>query len=69
MFTFKRPMKLEFDPVADAMYFEISNKEIADTKEIEPGIMGDYDADGRLVGIEVLAVSKRDLSGAETKAA
>lgn len=62
-------MKLEFDPVADAMYFEISNKEIAATKEIEPGIMGDYDTDGHLVGIEVLAVSKRDRATATSEAA
>jgi uncharacterized protein YuzE len=52
-------MKLEFDPIADAAYFEISNAKVAVTKEIEPGVMGDYDADGHLVGVEVLAISKR----------
>jgi uncharacterized protein YuzE len=29
------------------------------TEEIEPGINADYDAEGHLVGIEVLSVSKR----------
>lgn len=52
-------MKLEFDPVADAAYFEISMVEVITTKEIEPGIIGDYDVDGHLVGIEILSVSKR----------
>ena len=52
-------MKLEFDPVADAAYFEISNAEIVVTREIESSVMGDYDADGHLVGIEVLSVSQR----------
>jgi uncharacterized protein YuzE len=52
-------MKLEFDPVADAAYFEISNAEIVITREIEPGVMGDYDAEGHLVGVEVLSVSTR----------
>ena len=52
-------MKLEFDPVADAAYFEISNAEIVVTREIESGVMGDYDAEGHLVGIEVLSVSQR----------
>jgi uncharacterized protein YuzE len=56
-------MKLEFDPIADAAYFEISAAEVATTKQIEPGIMADYDEEGRLVGIEVLSVSKRDLGG------
>ena len=54
-------MKLEFDPVADAAYFEISAAEIETTKEIEPGIIADYDADGHMVGIEVLSVSRRGL--------
>ncbi|WP_020507424.1 DUF2283 domain-containing protein [Lamprocystis purpurea] len=52
-------MKLEFDPVADAAYFEITSAELEATKEIEPGIIADYDANGHIVGIEILAVSKR----------
>jgi uncharacterized protein YuzE len=52
-------MKLGFDPVADAAYFEISAADVATTREIEPGIIADFDADGHLVGIEVLSVSKR----------
>ncbi len=55
-------MKLEFDPVADAAYFEISAAEVATTKEIEHGIIGDYDAEGHVVGSEVLSVSKRSPS-------
>jgi len=55
-------MKLEFDPIADAAYFEISVAEVATTKEIEPGIIGDYDAEGHLVAIELLSVSKRSSS-------
>lgn len=52
-------MKLEFDPEADAAYFEISPAAVETTKEIEPGILGDYDAAGHLVGLEALSVSKR----------
>ncbi len=52
-------MKLEFDPAADAAYFEISNTPVVVTREIEAGVMGDYDAEGHLVGIEVLSVSQR----------
>ena len=54
-------MKLEFDPTADAAYFEISSAEVATTKEIEPGIIMDYDQDGHVVGVEVLSVSKRGI--------
>ena len=62
-------MKLEFDPVADAAYFEISNAEIVVTREIESGVMGDYDAKGRLVGIEVLSVSQRGANSSLKRAA
>ncbi len=54
-------MKLEFDPKADAAYFEISSAQVERTEEIEPGINADYDAEGHLIGIEVLSVSKRNL--------
>jgi uncharacterized protein YuzE len=55
-------MKFEFDPTADAAYFEISSAPVERTEEIEPGINADYDAEGHLVGIEVLSVSKRTQS-------
>jgi uncharacterized protein YuzE len=55
----ERPVKLEFDPEADAAYFEISPVAVVSTREIEPGIFGDYDEAGHLVGVEVLSVSKR----------
>ncbi|GHU03915.1 hypothetical protein FACS1894158_03240 [Betaproteobacteria bacterium] len=52
-------MKLEFDPQADAAYLEISDADIETTRQLEPGIIVDYDAKGHIVGIEVLSISKR----------
>lgn len=52
-------MLLEFDPLADAAYFEISDADVESTRELEPGIMADYDDKGHLVGIEMLSVSQR----------
>ncbi|QQS55121.1 MAG: DUF2283 domain-containing protein [Candidatus Competibacteraceae bacterium] len=52
-------MKFEFDPQADAVYLELTEAEVEESKEIQPGIIMDYDAEGRIVGIEVLHVSKR----------
>jgi len=52
-------MKLEFDAQADAVYLELTDVEVEESKEIQPGIIVDYDAEGRIVGIEVLYVSKR----------
>ena len=62
-------MKLEFDPVADAAYFEISSADVEETKEIEPGIIVDYDKNGHVIGVEVLSVSKRNISDSISKAA
>ncbi len=52
-------MKIEFDPVADAMYVQLAEGEVEKTEEIRPGMMLDYDKHGNVLGIEVLYVSKR----------
>ena len=52
-------MKFEFDPQADAVYLELTDADVDESKEVQPGIIMDYDAEGRIVGIEVLHVSKR----------
>ena len=54
-------MKLEFDPQADAVYLELTEAEVEKSTEIQPGIVLDYDAEGQVVGIEVLYVSQRSL--------
>lgn len=53
-------MKIEFDPIADALYLELTASEVEKTEEIKPGVMIDYDADGNIIGVEVLYVSKRE---------
>lgn len=52
-------MKIEFDPVADAMYIQLAEGEVEKTEEIKPGMVLDYDKQGNVLGIEVLYVSKR----------
>jgi uncharacterized protein YuzE len=50
-----------YDPDADALYVRLAPKgtAIAETREVEPGIMLDMDEAGRLVGIEVLNMRLR----------
>jgi uncharacterized protein YuzE len=62
-------MKLEFDPVADALYLEISNREVEKSEQIKLGAFLDYDAEGNVVGVEVLSVSKRSKDAAPFKIA
>lgn len=52
-------MKLEFDPAADAAYLEIAEGDVETSQEINPGVIVDYDAQGNIVGIEVLYISRR----------
>ncbi len=52
-------MKLKVDQQADALYLTLSEKPAADSEEVAPGIIVDYDDDGRAVGIELLHLSKR----------
>ena len=56
-------MKLKVDREADALYLSLSEEPAADSEEVSPGIIVDYDQQGRTVGIEMLHLSKRVSSG------
>lgn len=51
-------MKVSYDPLADAMYIYFSDKKSTRTEEIRDDLLVDYNG-GNLVGIEILAVSKK----------
>ena len=52
-------MKIEHDQQADAMYIRLRAGTVVESEEIRPGIVFDYDAEGKVLGIEMLDVSKR----------
>lgn len=52
-------MKIEFDPQADTAYIELIEGDVERSRQIEPGIIGDFDEQGHLLGLEILYVSKR----------
>jgi uncharacterized protein YuzE len=54
-------IKTSYDPEADAMFVWLAPEPIksVDTQEVAPGIMLDFDAEGRVIGIEVLDVRGR----------
>jgi uncharacterized protein YuzE len=52
-------MKIEFDQAADALYVQLAEGEIEKSEEIKPGMILDYDANGSVLGVELLYVSKR----------
>ena len=54
-------IRTSYDPEADAMFvwFGPEGTKSAATKQVTPGVMLDFDSDGRVIGIEVLEVSER----------
>lgn len=52
-------MKIEYSKTADALYVYFKQGEVAKSKEVEEGVVVDLDADGHLIGIEVLDASSR----------
>lgn len=52
-------MNTRYDAEADAFYVNFGAAEILESEEVRPGIIFDFDAEGRIVGIEVLDTSTR----------
>lgn len=46
-------MKFKYYPETDSLYIDLAERPSADSREIAPGVVLDFDADGRLVGIDV----------------
>ena len=49
-------MRITYDPAVDALYIELRHAEPTDSRGIEEGVTADLDADGHVIGIEVLHV-------------
>jgi uncharacterized protein YuzE len=56
-------MKTSYDADSDALYLRFSEAEILESEEVSEGIVLDFDADGRIVAIEVLDASKHLAAG------
>ena len=52
-------MKVQYDPLADAMYIHLAEGTVVDSDEVRDGVVLDYDATGKVLGIEVLNLSLR----------
>jgi uncharacterized protein YuzE len=47
-------MNATYDKEANALYVRLSESAIAETEELRPGLIVDFDKEGRIVGFEVL---------------
>ena len=46
-------MKLNYHPDTDSLYIGLSPNPSADSNEVAEGVVLDFDADGKLVGIDI----------------
>ena len=46
-------MKISYYPDTDSLYIDLSEQPSTESREISEGVVLDYDAQGRLVGIDI----------------
>ena len=59
-------MRVRMDQEADALYIRLDETPIVESEEVSPGIILDFDENGRVIGVEMLNVRQR-LPGADLK--
>jgi len=52
-------VRLKIDSESDALYLRLDETAIVESEEVQPGVILDFDADGHVVGVEILALSTR----------
>ena len=52
-------MRLKLDKESDALYFRLDEATIVESEEVQPGVILDFNEQGQVVGVELLAVSAR----------
>jgi uncharacterized protein YuzE len=50
-------MRLKVDKESDALYFRLDESSIVESEEVQPGVTLDFNAEGKVVGIEILNLS------------
>lgn len=52
-------MKVHFDEQADAVYLWLDDSAIAESEEVQPGVVLDFNERNQVVGVELLRVTER----------
>lgn len=52
-------MNINYHKKEDALYLRFNEASIVESDEVREGVILDYDRNGKIVGLEVLDVSKR----------
>ena len=52
-------MRLRINKEDDALYFRLDESAIVESEEVRPGVILDFDKEGRVVGVEFLGIKAR----------
>jgi uncharacterized protein YuzE len=52
-------VKIEYSKGVDALYIHLRDVPVAESRDVEEGVTLDFDAEGHVVGLEVLDASER----------
>jgi uncharacterized protein YuzE len=58
-------MKTLYDAEADALYVRFADAPVIESEEVRPGIVFDFDAEGRIIAVEILDASEHLASSAD----
>jgi uncharacterized protein YuzE len=61
-------MKLQYDRETDSLYIDLNARPSVDSREVQDGVVLDFDAQGQIVGIDIQHASEiLDLATLETE--
>ena len=52
-------MRIAYYPDTDSLYIDLSAKPSAESREVSPGVVLDYDVDGNITGIDIDEASRK----------
>ena len=52
-------MRLKVDKKSDTLYLRLDESKVVESEEVRPGVILDFDNEGRVVGVEFLGISSR----------
>jgi len=53
--------RVSYDSVADALYIRVRDDKVADSLEVNEGVVVDFNEYGEVVGVEILGFSKSNI--------
>ncbi len=55
-------MKIHYDKEVDELYFRFDDTKIAESEEVRPGIVLDFNDKNQVVGIEIRSLAQRGIT-------